>query len=818
MIEAALVWLTAFALFLRTLCATLAAGDAAELFLAGRDLDVTHPPGYPLLAMLVRLALALPVGSPMFRAGLVPAMAGALAVAGVWRLARRLGAGRAASAVAAAVFAALPLGWSQATMLEKYSLQLALVPPVLLACLAPRVSLPGAAWISALALAHHAIAVFLAPAWLAAWWRSPGRRSRRASLVALALVALPLSIKPLYTPLRSRALHDAESTGIRSINWCEPYHARAWSDYLRVKYYAARFGATGLETPSLRQHLAYYPAQFGWPLLLAGIAGLLVMLRRDPLAGGVAWGVLAVSAAFNARFVLPPSLAVVYHQDAFLLLAVGVGVAFEALRRRLPGPAFAALGLAAGGLVAGRAAAAYPARDASRHFAVYDFNRAQMAIPPRGAVFLASFDYDMFAVRWFDAVLGWRSDLVPLQVPFKSAPGQFVVRRRYRPWAAALLPGARLDFTDDDDHVAILRRIVTDNAASRCFALSELSEPALLPDLFDHAGNVFLSRGGSCGDASPARALKALRAASTRSWFTPARDLPAHAIVHELWAQAHWLVAGRLAGGPLRDHRLPLLRARTRILPRQSAAWLGLAVAVEEAGRMAEAAALVDRARGLEPDLPDAYLALLRLQTRTGALDAAAVTLRAALDRPAFGARPDAATVRSRLDAGDAHGAVEASRRWFAAICLDASRALPGNPEHDPRKVSLLRLAADLAPDWTEAQAAAVGALQLRGRHAEAAPYLERLRRQDPARRNPVVMQAAALLAERRFADAQRLLAPLVAGDPAFAAGWFYLGQAELGLGNATAAGAAFRRFLALAPDSPQAPTIRQALASLTGR
>lgn len=287
MIESALVWLTAFALFLRTLCATLAAGDAAELFLAGHDLDVTHPPGYPLLAMLVRLALTLPVGGPMFRAALVPAAAGAFAVAGVWRLARRLGAGRAAAAVAAGVFATLPLAWSQSTMLEKYALQLALVPPVLLACLAPRVSLPGAAWISAIALAHHAIAVFLAPAWLAAWWRSPGRRSRRASLVALALVALPLSLKPVYTALRSRALHDAEPAGVRSINWCEPYHARAWMDYLRVKYYAARFGVTNLERPSVRQHAAYYPAQFGWPLLLAGICGLLLVARRDPLGGNV---------------------------------------------------------------------------------------------------------------------------------------------------------------------------------------------------------------------------------------------------------------------------------------------------------------------------------------------------------------------------------------------------------------------------------------------------------------------------------------------------------------------------------------------------
>src|SRR6476646_1310094 len=99
---AALVWLSAFTLYLRTLCPTLTTGDSGELFLAAHNLDITHPPGYPVAACLVRLALLLPAGGPMFRATLVAAAAGAAAVALLYRAARRLGAGAGVAALAAA--------------------------------------------------------------------------------------------------------------------------------------------------------------------------------------------------------------------------------------------------------------------------------------------------------------------------------------------------------------------------------------------------------------------------------------------------------------------------------------------------------------------------------------------------------------------------------------------------------------------------------------------------------------------------------------------------------------------------------------------
>ncbi len=85
--------------------------------------------------MLVRLAIGIPAGTLVFRAGLVSAASGAFAVALVWSTGRALGISRAAAGLGSALFAVCPLAWSQSTMLEKYALQMALAALVLVAWL-----------------------------------------------------------------------------------------------------------------------------------------------------------------------------------------------------------------------------------------------------------------------------------------------------------------------------------------------------------------------------------------------------------------------------------------------------------------------------------------------------------------------------------------------------------------------------------------------------------------------------------------------------------------------------------------------------------
>src|SRR5215468_5572435 len=90
--------------------------DAAEFSTAAQALAVAHPPGHPIPSLLGRLLLYLPLGEAPFRVNLASALAGALAVAGVY-VAGRTVAGRLVGPRPAAVIgvaAALGFGLTRA--------------------------------------------------------------------------------------------------------------------------------------------------------------------------------------------------------------------------------------------------------------------------------------------------------------------------------------------------------------------------------------------------------------------------------------------------------------------------------------------------------------------------------------------------------------------------------------------------------------------------------------------------------------------------------------------------------------------------------
>src|SRR6185503_8880679 len=88
---AALAALWAYALTLSPTVAWVNLGeDSGDLLAASATLGIPHPTGYPLFVLLGRLATFLPVGSIAFRINLVAALAGAVSVYAVVRLASAL--------------------------------------------------------------------------------------------------------------------------------------------------------------------------------------------------------------------------------------------------------------------------------------------------------------------------------------------------------------------------------------------------------------------------------------------------------------------------------------------------------------------------------------------------------------------------------------------------------------------------------------------------------------------------------------------------------------------------------------------------------
>lgn len=172
-----LIWAAAagcasLAVYVRTLAPSVVAELDTPMFqFIGRVLGVAHNPGYPLYVLLTYPIALLPIGSLPYRINLFSALCGALAVALVFLVARRIGCGRLTSLAGALGLAFGRVFWSQAVVAEVYTMHAALVAGVLLGMLEwghSRRASSYYAGVAALAagLAHHTTIVAFLPAML----------------------------------------------------------------------------------------------------------------------------------------------------------------------------------------------------------------------------------------------------------------------------------------------------------------------------------------------------------------------------------------------------------------------------------------------------------------------------------------------------------------------------------------------------------------------------------------------------------------------------------------------------------------------------
>jgi len=371
----AFLFLVSFALYLASLCPAVSAPDTAELFLTGMNLDVGHPPGYALEALLVRLAFLIPVGGFFMRASLVSALAGAGTTTLLGSTARALGVRPAAAALGALLFAVSPFAWWQATMVEKYSIQLMLTALVVRSSIPSQARPIPAAFALGLAMLHHPFAIFLAPLALIPLLRHSSRRAVALAAFAIILVA---PLRPMYATIRSAALEGSP----KAINWAEPSRAGTLMDYLRLKYFNGMFSGT---EAGIADHLRHYPAELSWPGLAAGFFGLVILGLARPWAGIAVAATMALTVTFAFLYSLPISAVGASHQNVFLLLALGAALALEWLILRLPRWRIILVvvtAFAIGTAVITR----LPTLDGSRHLFYYDYTVAFLRLAPYGSV------------------------------------------------------------------------------------------------------------------------------------------------------------------------------------------------------------------------------------------------------------------------------------------------------------------------------------------------------------------------------------------------------------------------------------------------
>jgi len=314
--------------------------DTPRLQLVGPVLGTAHTPGYPIYTLVSHAFTRIPLGSYAFRANLMSACFASLAVVLSFLLARRLGAGPAASAVGVLAMSFGPVLWSQALLAEVYSFGAALMVGMMLALVTWAASgrpmfLAAAAGCFALGLGHrHVDVISSLPAVLLFLYayRSERPLRRRDGIIAAALAASGLLS---YAYIVARTVQGAPYLATRASSLSElvvAWRGGPFSSQLFVFDIAELLSE---RVPRVAGILLAELSLAGVGLTVLGVWASFRRLRRETL-------LLLIAAAGNVFFVLNYAAAdlAVFLIPSFVLLwpfvAVGAGEVAEWARRRGP--------------------------------------------------------------------------------------------------------------------------------------------------------------------------------------------------------------------------------------------------------------------------------------------------------------------------------------------------------------------------------------------------------------------------------------------------------------------------------------------------
>lgn len=427
---AAGVWLGLFALYLHGVPGTFYFEDSPELLACAAVLGNTHDPGYPLLMLMGKLALGVPVGSLAFRFNLMVALFGALAavILGGFmvHLCRRWGS--LSVAVLVAFFATGIWGlsdafWWQAVIGDKYPLFYLTFISILWFswaagnCNPERIAghLVSLGLLGGVAFAHHQYSVFSIPCFIYAFARvfslAPQGRLRIAAFVIL-LSVLPYSTKILYPPIRAVA-------GVE-LNWGNPGTSERLAHHLLARRYHKKADSelTSVTRSPLGSRFKFVWRfifeEFPFPVLLGFPVGAVLLMRRVP---GFSLALLGCVIA-NLFYVTNLAERIVrWYQPLYVVLvlvsALGIaGVIWRVQRVVTKSWLLVPLTLLVCLSVLWQWTRGADRNDLSRFTSAHDYARNLLLSLPRGAIYLGRGDTDLFPLWVMRFVEHEREDVV----------------------------------------------------------------------------------------------------------------------------------------------------------------------------------------------------------------------------------------------------------------------------------------------------------------------------------------------------------------------------------------------------------------------
>jgi len=408
------VGVVALAVYLATLAPTLTwshhGADGGDLITAACVLGVPHPPGYPLYVLIGHIFSRLPAGDLAFRFNLFSALsaagASALLSAAIGRYTTPF-----AGLVGGLTFAFGPILWSQAVIVEVYTLNALLVAGLLLVILPPRRGrgflLPpprrggmGGGILWGLSWTTHLTSILLFPMLLWAGVRCTG--AERVCTKARPYVIGWLAGLTLFLLLPLLAARRPV------INWGDPVTpARWWWVVSGALYRGYQFSLPWADWPGRVAVLARFAVQhFTWPGLGILLWGMARLARRDrPLCLALlASAVLVVLYALGYNTSDSDVLLIPVWMVAAVFFSVGLAD-FRVWSRWRP-VGWLALAIPLYLLLTGWSGA-----DLRHDREAVDFGRAVMAQSPPNALIHTATDAHTFALWYYRHAEGLRPDL-----------------------------------------------------------------------------------------------------------------------------------------------------------------------------------------------------------------------------------------------------------------------------------------------------------------------------------------------------------------------------------------------------------------------
>lgn len=471
-VEALLLALAMFCLYLVTLHEGLTAGDAPELVLAAWAGGVAHPPGYPLYTWLLAAAIrVMPDLAPIAIGHAFSALASAAASGVLYLAALRLTGSRTAALVGGLSFALGPEVWRWSTETEVFAANLFLAALALWAVLAWRQearplaagllgALPG--W----ALAHHhTLALWLVLLLPIAVVHAPRRFLPRAAL------GLPWGVLPLaYLPWASAHPSLWSFGGADTVDGFLSFLLRR--DYGTFRLFAERDEAQLLSFGERLAHLSEsawnHLGPVGLGLIVAGVTvrfASATVAARGPRTSTLAWvAALLPGAFYSLVFVLlanpsrsPLELAalerfwLLTHLSLSIAVALCVAVILLRLDARRATPTIAPRAVLVVAMVIAPSFAA--ARRAPPNV-FEDYGRAILRSVSPGGVLLLRGDLPSNVVRYLHAIEGVRSDVIVLDQELLTRVWYTKAAKAAHP--TLQLPGERYHPLEGFDLLALL--------------------------------------------------------------------------------------------------------------------------------------------------------------------------------------------------------------------------------------------------------------------------------------------------------------------------------------------------------------------------